>query len=79
MLFEICVNKPKEFVIETFKNISAELVHCWYIKYSFAGFCQQNFEINRNNSEDILLVCWFDLNSKFVSKLSSWKVIQPFS
>ena len=34
----------KESGFETFKNISAEGVHCWYIRDAFTEFSQQLFE-----------------------------------
>ena len=36
--------KTKESVVETFRDISTVGVHCWYIKYSFAGACQQTLK-----------------------------------
>ena len=44
--------KTRESVVGTLKNISAVVVHCWYIKEAFAEFCQQMFE--QNISVDIL-------------------------
>ena len=36
--------KIKEFGFETFKNISTEGVHCWYIRDAFTESSQQLFE-----------------------------------
>ena len=48
----ICSDKnTRESVVGTFKNICKVAVHFWYIKYAFAGFCQQIF---KKNSEGIL-------------------------
>ena len=42
---ETCFEKKsKSSVVGTFKNIFAVGVHCWYIRYGFAGFCLQIFE-----------------------------------
>ena len=41
----ICFEKkPKEFAVQTFQNISAVEVNCWYIKDAFVRFDQQIFE-----------------------------------
>ena len=38
-------------VVGTFKNTYTVLVHCWYVKDVFEGFCQQIF---KKKSEGIL-------------------------
>ena len=44
-VLEICSEKKtKVSVAGTFKNLCTAPVHCRYIKYAFAGFCQQIFE-----------------------------------
>ena len=44
-VFEICFEKKtSKSVVGTLKNICTGVVHYWYIKVAFAGFCQQIFE-----------------------------------
>ena len=47
--WNICFEKkPKESVVETFKNISTVGFDCWYIKDSFAGCFSTNFWKKKN-------------------------------
>ena len=69
-VLEVCFEKnSKEAVVGIFKIICTVGGHCWYIKYDFAGLCQQVFEIKI--WEDILVAVCFHLISKVISKLSS--------
>ena len=36
--------KTRESVVGSIKNTCTVMVHCWYIKDAFAGFCQQVFK-----------------------------------
>ena len=33
--------RPKEHIVESFKNIATVGVHCWNIKDTFLEFCQK--------------------------------------
>ena len=35
----------QKFAVGSFKNICTVVVHCWYIKDAFAGFCQQVYTL----------------------------------
>ena len=52
-----CLKKPKRYVIETFEPVVG--VHCWYIKNTFAGFCQQFFWKNISEDSGWLLLLQF--------------------
>ena len=34
----------EDYIVGIFKNICTVVIHCCYIKDTFAGFCQQTFE-----------------------------------
>ena len=55
----------KKSVVGTFKNICTVAVQCWYIKYVFAGFCQ---EILKKQSKGIL----GKIDKKLLSRLADF-------
>ena len=75
LFFKCFEKKQKEFVVETFKNVSTVGVHCWCIKDAFAEFCwliseKNNQKYFKRHNSGSPAFNWIESSSQKVHALS---------